>query len=86
MGAKIPVIMKNDKMAIQCAIFTCVDIDKERPRIVRIANTSHIDTIMVSEALADEVAANDRLELLEPFHDVEFDAADNLQIQGAKHG
>ena len=86
MGAKIPVIMKNDKMALQCAIFTCVDIDKENPRIVRIANTSHIDTIMVSEALAEEVASNDRLELLEPFKEVAFDAAGNLEIQGATHG
>jgi hypothetical protein len=86
MGAKIPVIMKNDKMATQCAIFTCVDIDKEHPRIVRIANTSNIDTIMVSEALADEVASHDKLELLEQFKEVDFDAEGNLDIQGATHG
>ena len=79
-GAKIPVIMKNDKTAIQAAIFTCVDIDKDNPRIVRIANTSHIETIIVSEALADEVAANPSLELLEPFGEVEFDLEGNLNI------
>ena len=79
-GAKIPVIMKNDKTAIQAAIFTCVDIDKDNPRIVRIANTSHIETIIVSEALADEVAANPGLELLEPFGEVEFDLEGNLNI------
>ena len=49
MGAKIPVIMKNDKMAIQCAIFTCVDIDKER-RDREDTNTFHIDTIHGIEA------------------------------------
>ena len=79
-GAKIPVIMKNDKTAIQAAIFTCVDIDKDNPRIIRIANTSHIETIIVSEALADEIAANPGLELLEPFGEVEFDLEGNLNI------
>jgi len=80
MGAKIPVIMKNDKTAIQAAIYTCVDIDKENPRIVRIANTSHIETIIVSEALKEEIAANSGLVLLEPFHEVEFDVDGNLNI------
>ncbi|NCB00762.1 MAG: DUF2088 domain-containing protein [Spirochaetia bacterium] len=80
MGAKIPVILKNDKNAIQAAIFTSVDIDKKNPRIVRIANTSHISTIIVSEALKQEVLEDDGLELLEEFTEVEFDEKGNLDL------
>lgn len=80
MGAKVPVIFKNDKTAMQAAIFTSVGIDKENPRIVRIANTSHISTIIVSEALRKEVEENDKLELLEEFAEVEFDEQGNLDL------
>jgi len=86
MGAKVPVIMKNDELAIKAAIYTCVDIDKENPRIIRIANSSHIDTIMVSEVLAKEVEENSKLKLLEPFKELDFDAEGNLEIQGAENG
>ncbi len=78
--AKVPIIMKNDELAIKASIFTCVGIDKLRPRIVRIANSSHIDTIMVSECLEEEVKNNPMLELLEPFHDLEFDEEGNLDL------
>ncbi len=78
--AKVPVIMKNDEMAIKAAIFASVGIDKDRPRIVRIANTSHIDTIMVSESLAEEVAQHPIMELMEPFAPLPFDAEGNLKL------
>jgi len=80
MGAKIPVILKNDKAAIQAAIFTSVGIDKENPRIVRIANSSHISTIIVSEALRKEVEEDKGLKLLEEFAEVEFDEQGNLDL------
>lgn len=76
MGAKIPVILKSDK----AAIFTSVGIDKENPRIVRIANTSHISTIIVSEALRKEVEEDKGLKLLEEFAEVEFDEQGNLDL------
>jgi len=44
-GAKIPVILKNDKLAIAAAIYTCVGIDKKKPRIVRISNTYSEDAV-----------------------------------------
>lgn len=78
MGVRIPMIMKNDQAAIRAALFTCVDIDVDAPRIVRIPNSSHIETIYVSEGLKDEVLASPELELLEDFHPVEFDEDGNI--------
>ena len=80
LGARVPVIMKNDEMAFKAAIYTCVGIDKKHPRIVRIANTSHIDTIMVSEALEEEVSRHPALELLEQFKEIDFDKEGNLHL------
>ena len=79
-GARVPVILKNDKTAIQAAIFAGVGMDKEAPRIVRIANSSHIEKIMVSEVLKEEVEAHPDMELLSEFEDFKFDAEDNLEI------
>lgn len=77
-GVKIPVILKNDKLAIAAAIYTCVGIDKKKPRIVRISNTSHINTIHISEALKKEAKAHPELEIIEPITDVPFDEDGNL--------
>ncbi|MGI5098366.1 DUF2088 domain-containing protein [Treponema socranskii] len=79
-GAKVPVILKNDKTAIQAAIFTCVGIDKKFPRIVRIANSAHIEKIMVSEALKAEVEAHTDMGFLSEFQDLDFDKEGNLKI------
>ena len=57
-GVKIPMVLNSDRAAIQSAIFSCVDIDLSKPKIVKIRNTSHIDEIMISEALIPEVEKN----------------------------
>ena len=83
-GVRVPMIMRNDEMALKAALFTCVDIDKAAPRIVRIQNTSHIETIYVSEGLKDEILMDSSLELLEDFHRISFDENGNIQDFG-KH-
>ena len=79
-GARVPVILKNDKTAIQAAVFCSVGIDKDAPRIVRITNTSHIEKIMVSEALKNEVEAHSSMSFKSEFRDLVFDKDDNLTI------
>lgn len=79
-GVRVPLILKNDKLALQAAIFTCVGIDKKRPRIVRISNSSHITHIFVSEALKEDVKQNENMVFESDFSDISFDAEDNLEL------
>lgn len=81
-GMKMPMVLKNDRTAIQAAIFCTTNIDKTKPKIVRIKNTSHIEEIMVSEALIDEVKKTPKMELLEDAKPLPFDKDNNLPIGG----
>ncbi len=60
-GVRIPIIMESDQEAIQVCIKTCNEIDKENPRIVRIANSLHLEYILLSEAYYDEAKNNPNL-------------------------
>jgi hypothetical protein len=75
---RIPLVMKNDRLALQAAVFTCIDIDIQRPRIVRISNTSHVGTLTISEALLEEARANPAVEVLGSPGDLVFDNEGNL--------
>jgi hypothetical protein len=79
-GLRMPMVLKNDKSAIQAAIFCCTGIDKTKPKIVRIKNTSHIEEIMVSEALRGEAQAHPQITVLEEAKDLDFDGGGNLRI------
>lgn len=77
-GAKIPMIMENDRMAVQGAVKTCNAPDPARLRVVRIPNTLHLERIWISEALLDEAAANPQIEVLGEAEDWRFDATGRL--------
>lgn len=62
-SARIPCVVASDKEAIQLCIRTCVNIDKEKIRIVRIPNSLHIEHIMLSEVYFDEVKNYPDLEI-----------------------
>jgi hypothetical protein len=81
-GVKVPLILKNDKEAIASAIFCCTGIDKLKPKIVRIKNSSHIEEIIISEALVDEAQKHSRMKVLEEAKEVVFDKDGNLSIGG----
>lgn len=53
----MPPVVATDKEAIQACILTANQIDKERPRIVRIKNTLHVGRIMLSEVYYEDVVA-----------------------------
>ncbi len=61
---KIPFIAKNQKEAIQCAIKVAFRADKDHLRLVRIADTLHLEYIWISEALIEEAKKNPMLEIL----------------------
>ncbi|GHT63187.1 hypothetical protein FACS1894110_00440 [Spirochaetia bacterium] len=55
--ADVPMIMENDKMALQLAMMSCNVIDKTKVRVVRIKNDSHFTELYVSENMAEELRA-----------------------------
>jgi len=77
-GIKVPVILKSDELAIKSAIFVCTGIDKSKPKIVRIKNTSHIEEIIISEALVDEAKKHPMMKMLEEPKEVVFDKDGNF--------
>lgn len=54
-SARIPCVVANDKEAMQICIRTCNKIDTDHARVVRIANSLHIDQIMLSESYYEDV-------------------------------
>ena len=56
-SARIPCIVATDQEAIQMCIRTCNGIDTDHVKVVRIPNSLHIGTIMLSESYYREVMA-----------------------------
>jgi len=81
----IPVVLKSDREALQAALHVCTGIDKKKPKIVRIKNTSHIEEIMISEALMDEARKHPQIRVIEEPKELDFDKDGNLKDIGAKH-
>jgi len=70
---KIPLIVDNEREAMQTAMAICLNMDFEKPRIIILKNSLEIEDILISEALIPE--ARERKELTiqgEPFY-LEFD-------------
>lgn len=63
-GSKIPVIAGSEEEAVRIAIQSARGLDKDRLKIVRIKNTLELETIEVSDALLDHVAAHEKLALI----------------------
>ena len=76
----MPPVVATDKEAIQACILTANQIDKKRPRIVRIKNTLHVGHIMLSEAYYEDVRAGryPGLTALDEPAPLQFDEDENL--------
>ncbi|WP_367568694.1 lactate racemase domain-containing protein [Lacrimispora sp.] len=79
-SARIPCVMATDKEAIQICIRTCNKIKPGSLRMVRIANSLHIDTILLSETYYEDVKAGkyEGLEAVGEPQEMEFDQAGNV--------
>ena len=62
---KIPMVMEDDRMAVQAAIKTLVDVNPKQVRMLYIKNTLSLQTILISEALFQESVGQAGVELLE---------------------
>ncbi len=75
---KIPIVLQDDREAMQTALHSAGRSADARTAIVR--STLELDELWVSEALRAEVEANARLELEGPFQALPFDAAGRLEL------
>ncbi len=72
-GVRIPIIMESDKEAIQVCIKSCNEINKARPRVVRIPNSLHLEHIMLSEDYLEEIKEMKTIEIESEPMDLPFD-------------
>ena len=76
---KIPMIMDNDREALQLALMCCPEAeDHEHMKLIRIPNTAHIGEIEISEGLLPLAKANPNIEILTDLYDLPFDGQGNL--------
>lgn len=75
---KIPMVLEDDKLAIQAALKTLTQVGREHIRMVYLKNTLSLETIMVSEALLEQVRGRDDMEILEQPHPLSFDSEGRL--------
>lgn len=77
-GCRILAYMENDRDAIKMGLALCVDCDEDKPRIVRIPNTLHLEHIMLSEAYYTEIQNDARFAIeSEP---EPFDCDGNIEL------
>lgn len=77
-GVSIPIVMKNDKEAIQVCLKCCTGINRDNPRVVRISNTLNLENIWLSEAYLDEVQQMDQIIIKSELKTLNFDDNGNL--------
>ena len=77
-SAKIPMILDNQKLAIQAAIKTSVGGKAETVKLIRIPDTLHITEIEVSEGFIEEARNTPGMEILEGPYEWQFDDEGNL--------
>lgn len=78
LNSRMPIVMRNDRFALQLAIKTCNAPDPDKLRIVRIQNTLLVSEIFVSEAMLPEILQDPRFEILSDPEPLHFDAQGNI--------
>jgi hypothetical protein len=67
---KIPIVLETDRQALEVALHAVGHAADARVAIVR--STLDLEELLVSQALAEEVAANPRLEVIGSLHELDF--------------
>jgi antitoxin (DNA-binding transcriptional repressor) of toxin-antitoxin stability system len=74
-AAMIPVVYETDREAVEGALSTIGLTPPHQAKVIHIADTLHLETVLVSEAYAGEVPGQARLECLGPPEPMAFDSA-----------
>src|SRR5918997_1523238 len=73
---KIPMVMPTDRMALAAALTMCAGVSPTQARIVRVQNTLKLRRMWVSEALLEEVEADEMMRVVEGPRELPFDEDD----------
>jgi hypothetical protein len=74
----LPMVLPSDRLATAAAVLTCNAVGRE-PRLVRIADTLHLDELWISEALLLDAGNDPSLDVVTGPDNLDFDAAGNLR-------
>ncbi|MBP1926431.1 hypothetical protein J2Z76_002296 [Sedimentibacter acidaminivorans] len=77
-GARIPIAMDSDKLAIQLGIRSACCDNPSKIRIARIKDTLSLKELYVSEGLLEDVKSNDNIEVISELKDFKFDTDGNF--------
>jgi hypothetical protein len=72
--AKVPMVLENDREALETAVRCNWGVPPQETRFVRIPNTLHLEYLYVSENLVDEVLKNADAEVVGDAQELRFDA------------
>jgi hypothetical protein len=76
--AKIPMVMENDREALEAAVRCNWGVEPEGTRFARIPNTLHLRYAYLSENLLDEALTSGNVEVVEGAAELTFDESDSL--------
>ncbi|MGH3099193.1 MAG: hypothetical protein ACRDMV_24680 [Streptosporangiales bacterium] len=77
--AQIPIALATDKAAVAAAILTCGRADLDQARVVRMHSTLHLEELLVSASMREEVDAHDRLTVTGDPRQLSFDADGTIE-------
>ena len=72
--SKIPVVLADERAAVQAAIGCCGRGRPEAVRLVRIQSTAHVETVEISAPLLEEARSRDDIEVLSGPHPMDLSA------------
>lgn len=75
---KLPMVMDNDREAIQLALKSCYNNDTASLRVIHIRDTAHLEDIEISTSLANECRDNPRIQVTSKPFRWRFDENGNL--------
>ena len=72
-GGRVPITVDSDRQALHLALASALNLPESGARVLRIRNTKELETLLASEALLQELAALDGVEILGELAPIEFD-------------
>jgi len=76
--AHVPIHYPSDRQAIETALSTCGTTPNDRMRVIRIRDTEHLETMLVSESVFEELEGQRDIEPLGEPREMTFDSNGNL--------
>ena len=74
-GARVALTVDTDRQALDVAIACCIKVEAPIARVMRVLDTKHLEWLLATEPVIDELLATGRCDLAGPLVDIGFDAA-----------